>query len=262
MKNIKGVGTRFLEMDEIKETNNKIIILLIIADIFLLIWGVAYVLLCKEVGTILLFIYFTLVFIITFKIFHIKHRNKELLDQLNRCRIGIEGEREVCNELCKLLPNSYLIFNDLRIRVNNSSAQIDHLVIGQNGLFLVETKSYAGSITITENGDVCRRDRNTGKKVISSKEKDQIMHHEYILRKKLSNLRFKTMDVNRINNLSINSILLFTHRAKHIDGRTPFFFNGYANESVDFILNRESEINLSKNQINEIIKVLKRENRR
>lgn len=62
-------------------------------------------------------------------------------------RKGFEGENLVTDCL-KNLDDSYYIINDIRLRHGN----IDHIVLGPNGIFVIETKNYDGEITC--NGDI------------------------------------------------------------------------------------------------------------
>jgi hypothetical protein len=56
----------------------------------------------------------------------------------------IRAEKQVAELLEQLLPEGYLIFNDVRFKYGN----IDHLVIRPDGVvFLVETKSHKGLVT-------------------------------------------------------------------------------------------------------------------
>ena len=59
--------------------------------------------------------------------------------------IGYAGEFWVRMEL-KKLPKEYLIINDLLLKYNNKTCQIDHLVISKYGIFVIETKQYNGYI--------------------------------------------------------------------------------------------------------------------
>ena len=59
---------------------------------------------------------------------------------------GHAGEIKVSWELRKLNKQNYIVFNDVRIRHNNSYAQIDHLVVSNYGIFVIETKNYKGWI--------------------------------------------------------------------------------------------------------------------
>lgn len=59
--------------------------------------------------------------------------------------IGYAGEFWVRSEL-KKLPKDYLIINNLLLKYNNKTCQIDHLVISKYGIFVIETKQYNGYI--------------------------------------------------------------------------------------------------------------------
>lgn len=59
--------------------------------------------------------------------------------------IGMSGEFWVRMKL-KKLPNDYLTINNLMIRVDNKTCQIDHLVVSKYGIFVIETKKYGGYI--------------------------------------------------------------------------------------------------------------------
>jgi len=64
---------------------------------------------------------------------------------------GIIGEGAAILLLKKLNPNEYVIINDLMISNNNGkTSQIDHVVVSQYGVFVIETKNYNGWITGTE----------------------------------------------------------------------------------------------------------------
>ena len=59
--------------------------------------------------------------------------------------VGAAGEFWVRREL-KKLPKEYLVINNLLLRYNNKTCQIDHLVISKYGIFVIETKQYNGYI--------------------------------------------------------------------------------------------------------------------
>ncbi len=56
---------------------------------------------------------------------------------------GAYAEDRVARRLSQL-PEEYHIFNDVYIRNNGSSVQIDHVVISRYGVFVIETKNYKG----------------------------------------------------------------------------------------------------------------------
>ena len=67
-------------------------------------------------------------------------------------RIGARGERAVAGRLRDGLPEEYRILNDTYLPLpDGTTTQIDHIVICQYGIFVVETKTYSGWIFGNEN---------------------------------------------------------------------------------------------------------------
>ncbi|WP_195266297.1 nuclease-related domain-containing protein [Clostridium sp. 1001275B_160808_H3] len=54
------------------------------------------------------------------------------------------GEKEVNQVLSKL--SGYKLLSDILIKREKGSSQIDHILIGKKGIFVIETKDYSGSI--------------------------------------------------------------------------------------------------------------------
>jgi hypothetical protein len=67
-------------------------------------------------------------------------------------RAGIEGEKKTAH-LLKSLPKQYKVLGDVTISVNSRSSQLDHVVVGPAGVFVIETKNVSGKIIgqITDN---------------------------------------------------------------------------------------------------------------
>lgn len=59
---------------------------------------------------------------------------------------GFMGEFWVKLELVKLPKNKYIVLNDIMIKDENGTHQIDHLVLSQFGIFVIEMKNYYGLI--------------------------------------------------------------------------------------------------------------------
>lgn len=64
--------------------------------------------------------------------------------------VGIAGEFHVKNELKKLPKKKYLVLNDVMVINNNVTYQIDHIVVSEFGIFVIETKQYNGCIVGNE----------------------------------------------------------------------------------------------------------------
>jgi hypothetical protein len=66
----------------------------------------------------------------------------KLLGLRRRCRLGYEGERHVGEALNQLMLAGYRVFHDFLITDKpGATRNIDHIVIGRNGVFAIETKT-------------------------------------------------------------------------------------------------------------------------
>ena len=60
---------------------------------------------------------------------------------------GKRGEKRVFNILSKCLPDGFIVLNDIYLPSSDgTTTQIDHIVVSQYGVFVVETKNYSGWI--------------------------------------------------------------------------------------------------------------------
>jgi len=59
---------------------------------------------------------------------------------------GFMGEKTVSTLLSMLDSKKYRIINDIILEVNGKTSQIDHVVISNYGIFVIETKNYKGKI--------------------------------------------------------------------------------------------------------------------
>ncbi|NLJ58635.1 MAG: NERD domain-containing protein [Tissierellia bacterium] len=68
---------------------------------------------------------------------------------------GEKGERDVKHNLDFLKLNGYKILHNIRLRNQDFIQEIDHIAIGHNGVFHLETKNHHGTgrITIDKNGN-------------------------------------------------------------------------------------------------------------
>lgn len=60
--------------------------------------------------------------------------------------IGAYGEYKVSSKLKRLNKNEYIVLNDILLKKNNSTSQIDHIIICKSGIIVIETKNYKGWI--------------------------------------------------------------------------------------------------------------------
>jgi hypothetical protein len=66
---------------------------------------------------------------------------------------GWAGEKQVAKLLSSRLSDDYFLINDLYL--HNGGGDIDHVVLGPSGVFVLETKNWSGDITC--NGDEWQR---------------------------------------------------------------------------------------------------------
>ncbi len=66
---------------------------------------------------------------------------------------GYFGEREVIRNLDKLDSTKYKVINNIMIKSSNKTSQIDHVVVSDYGIFVIETKNYKGWIVGNEYDD-------------------------------------------------------------------------------------------------------------
>jgi len=59
---------------------------------------------------------------------------------------GFFGEKSVSFFLSRLDETKYMVINDIMLQVGSKTTQIDHVVVSNYGVFVIETKNYKGWI--------------------------------------------------------------------------------------------------------------------
>jgi hypothetical protein len=80
---------------------------------------------------------------------------------------GWQGEKQVAKLLTRALNDDYYLLNDLYLR--DGGGDIDHIVLGPSGVFVLETKNWSGNIVC--NGDEWQR---AGKRNFSGSPSRQV----------------------------------------------------------------------------------------
>ncbi len=93
---------------------------------------------------------------------------------------GLEGERQVAKLLNSTLGDDYYLVNDLYLR--GGGGDIDHVVLGPNGIFVLETKNWNGAINFS--GDEWQR---PGKRNFSSSPSRQVKRNAQKIRQIIDN---------------------------------------------------------------------------
>lgn len=113
------------------------------------------------------------------------HRSqmRENIRDAGSVRAGQFGESRVAKMLSRLLPGNMYIINDLTVRFGSASAQIDHIVAGPKGLFVIETKNWSGTVRGDEKKETWEQIPARGKKTIKvGNPVSQNQHHVNVLR--------------------------------------------------------------------------------
>jgi hypothetical protein len=102
----------------------------------------------------------------------------------NAMKGGI-GEAAVFLQALMYLPDTWVMFNDVIIELgNNKFAQLDHVLIGQAGVFIIETKAWRGAFLGYQ--DSWRRKDQSQGWVKCSSPTTQNLRHARLLRQWLS----------------------------------------------------------------------------
>jgi hypothetical protein len=98
---------------------------------------------CFALGAVVISLYFDALYVggtvalFALALFKVSHR------RWRNWTVGKYGEETVSAAL-KSLPNDFVLLNDLMLP--DGRGNVDHLVIGPNGLFVIETKNYSGYV--------------------------------------------------------------------------------------------------------------------
>lgn len=105
---------------------------------------------------------------------------------------GATGEQLVGADL-ESLPDDYHVFHDLRASVNIAE-NIDHMVIGPTGIFVVETKNWKGTVTAKNGG------------LVRNGEPDNTVN---VLLRRVMTLKEKLTALTEVENLYIIGLIIF-----------------------------------------------------
>jgi hypothetical protein len=101
---------------------------------------------------------------------------------------GWQGEKQVAKQLTSTLNDDYFLINDLYLR--QGGGDIDHVVLGPNGIFVLETKNWSGNVTC--NGDEWQR---AGKRNFSASPSRQVKRNASRIKQIIDNSSLRTMGV-------------------------------------------------------------------
>ncbi len=116
---------------------------------------------------------------------------------------GRRGEQKMAELLAERLADDHVILNDLELRVAHERAQIDHLVIAPSGIYVIESKFWAGTFS----GDV--RDAHW----TQTKSNGTVRHMKSPVQQCERQRRmFITLLASKVPEDRIHALAVFTHR--------------------------------------------------
>lgn len=100
-----------------------------------------------------------LAFVVIVLVWKWAHRNMEALERARLAmRSGLVGENVVAGILARL-PDSFVVIHDITARCGN----LDHVVIGPTGVFVMDTKNWRGIVSADGKGELLLNGKPTDK---------------------------------------------------------------------------------------------------
>lgn len=154
------------------------------------------------------------------------------------------GEQEVNNVLKKI--TGYKLLNDIMIKGKSGTSQIDHILIGKKGIFVIETKDYSGLIYGEEYSKYWTQ--------IINRSNNQFYNP---IRQNYGHVKSLERYLKR-NDIFI-SVIVFTNKSqlKEVKAKTPVI---QLKKLKRFIREYKSDVRLSKKEIEEIYTLIKKSN--
>jgi hypothetical protein len=149
----------------------------------------------------------------------LKYELKNLSKLKGKLEAGKKGEMEIAYYLT-WLNNNYHAFNDICIYSEKyGNQQIDHLVVGPNGIFHLETKNINGTIKITDTGDWILEKKLRNQLLVEGMESPhhQIRRHELVLKDLLAQ-HFKPKELAKLH---LEPIVAMANSRTIIEGKDP-----------------------------------------
>lgn len=178
----------------------------------------------------------------------ISRRGKKHDIQSLKYKKGMMGEASVASAL-KNLDNNYFLINDLKLK--GKLGNIDHIVLGPNGIFAVETKSFRGDIG-------CDGDEWT-RRVKGSSSAKNLESPSYQIKRNAAEIRRLLQsagDIVKGKILFVDGIVVFTDPEAHLELKSPTVPVVKLGELCDYIKRSKSVDRYSSRELESIAKLL------
>jgi hypothetical protein len=154
---------------------------------------------------------------------------------------GLEGEQQVTKVLKARLSDDYFLINDAYFR--DGGGDIDHIILGPNGLFAVETKNWSGKVTCQ--GDNWQRDKNH-KNTNNANPSKQAKRNASRIKNLIESAPFGA------GNVWVEGIVVFTNRNINLNVTHPAIPVLKVHELPAFITAHNSRVRYSRQQLEQI----------
>ena len=165
---------------------------------------------------------------------------------------GIQGEEEVIKAL-SVLDDTYVLINDVNLA--GGAGNIDHIVLGPNGVFVIETKNYSGVVVCSGDSWLrhysgTRRRRNFGLGSPSRQAKRNALSVKKVVESVKGFCRM---------NIWVDAVVVFPNPHVKLHLKNPTITILRSEELPNYILTRKLNYQLSPNEIREIGQVIMKE---
>lgn len=155
-------------------------------------------------------------------------------------KYGDAGEKMTAHQL-RYIDKQYVALHNLRLRVSGRAQEFDHIVIGPNGVFHIDSKHWSGDIEFSERGVT----RSNGGK--NENPTGQLYRHEYVLKELL-----RKSDIVA----EIIGVICFTHPNSNLIGKSPAFETLKPDRLLHFIQTYRTKKPLSREDVQKIKKLI------
>ncbi len=146
--------------------------------------------------------------------------NRKIHTIVEVIQAGIVGE-EHASMVFAGLPDDYTVYSDLSIEVDGKTSQLDHVVVGPSGIFVIETKNMTGDIQGDFEDQEWKQVKLSRQKVVYERTfynpVKQVGTHVYRLSQLLKSARIHTW---------VQGIVYFSHpdvTVQSTNGKIPVF---------------------------------------
>ena len=156
---------------------------------------------------------------------------------------GVIGEKSISSILYFLDKSKYKVINDIVLKKGTKTSQIDHIVISEFGIFVIETKNYKGWIVGNENSEYWTQ--------VLFKRKERIYNP---IKQNLGHINALKNCLSSYSNINYIPIVVFSTKSEIKVNSTTDVINSH---QLIATIKKYYEINLTETQKEEIFQKIK-----